>query len=78
MYNPEPYAAFFDAILIGEGEESLLETCQLHRRLRDEGVPRAQIVEQLASIAGNYVPSLYEGSSRRALLAAWLQRAARG
>ena len=59
-YNPEPYAAFFDAILIGEGEESLLETCQLHRRLRDEGVPRAQIVEQLASIAGNYVPSLYE------------------
>lgn len=60
MYNPEPYAAFFDAILIGEGEESLLETCQLHRRLRDEGVPRAQIVEQLASIAGNYVPSLYE------------------
>ena len=33
---------------------------QLHRRLRDEGVPRAQIVEQLASIAGNYVPSLYE------------------
>lgn len=60
MYNPEPYAAFFDVILIGEGEESLLETCQLHRRLRDEGVPRAQIVEQLASIAGNYVPSLYE------------------
>lgn len=47
VYNPEPYAAFFDAILIGEGEESLLETCQLHRRLRDEGVPRAQIVEQL-------------------------------
>ena len=60
VYNPEPYAAFFDVILIGEGEESLLETCQLHRRLRDEGVPRAQIVEQLASIAGNYVPSLYE------------------
>lgn len=58
--TPSPYAAFFDAILIGEGEESLLETCQLHRRLRDEGVPRAQIVEQLASIAGNYVPSLYE------------------
>ena len=24
VYNPEPYAAFFDAILIGEGEESLL------------------------------------------------------
>ena len=60
VYNPEPYAAFFDAILIGEGEESLLEICQLHRRLRDEGVSRAQIVEQLATVAGTYVPSLYE------------------
>ncbi|MCI7553499.1 MAG: radical SAM protein, partial [Collinsella sp.] len=60
VYNPEPYAAFFDAILIGEGEESLLEICQLHRRLRDEGVPRAQIVERLATVSGTYVPSLYE------------------
>ena len=60
VYNPEPYAAFFDAILIGEGEESLLEVCQLHRRLRDEGVSRAQIVEQLATVGGTYVPSLYE------------------
>ena len=50
VYNPEPYAAFFDAILIGEGEESLLEVCQLHRRLRDEGVSRARIVEQLATV----------------------------
>ena len=60
VYNPEPYAAFFDAILIGEGEESLLEICQLHRRLRDEGVSRAQIVERLATVGGTYVPSLYE------------------
>ena len=60
VYNPEPYAAFFDAILIGEGEESLLEICQMHRRLRDEGVSRAQIVEQLATVASTYVPSLYE------------------
>ena len=38
----------------------MLEICQLHRRLRDEGVSRAQIVEQLATVAGTYVPSLYE------------------
>ncbi len=60
VYNPEPLAPFFDAILIGEGEESLTEICRLHERLRDEGKSRAQIVEALVSVAGTYVPSLYE------------------
>ena len=60
VYNPEPIAPFFDAILIGEGEEQLVEVCELHRKLRDEGVPRAQIVRQLASVGGVYVPSCYE------------------
>lgn len=60
VYNPEPIAPFFDAILIGEGEEQLVEVCELHRKLRDEGVSRAQIVRQLASVGGVYVPSCYE------------------
>ena len=60
VYNPEPIAPFFDAILIGEGEEQLVEVCELHRKLRDEGVPRARIVRQLASVGGVYVPSCYE------------------
>ena len=37
VYNPEPYAAFFDALLIGEGEESIVEVCERHRELRDAG-----------------------------------------
>ncbi len=62
VYNPEPLAEFFDAMLIGEGEEQLVEVCQLHRRLRDEGKSRAEIVAALASVGGVYVPSLYEVS----------------
>ena len=60
VYNPEPVARFFDAILIGEGEESIVEVCRTHQRLRDEGATRAEILRALAEVPGTYVPSLYE------------------
>lgn len=62
VYNPEPYAAFFDALLIGEGEESIVEVCERHRELRDAGASRAEILRGLAEVPGTYVPSLYEVS----------------
>ncbi len=60
VYNPEPLADFFDAVLIGEGEDSIVEVCQEHRRLRDAGATRAEILRGLARVPGTYVPSLYE------------------
>ena len=60
VYNPEPIAPFFDAILIGEGEEQLVEVCQTHRRLRDAGASRLDILRALARVEGVYVPCLYE------------------
>ncbi len=53
--NPEPMADFFDAILIGEGEEAILEIAEAATAPR-----RADKLERLARIAGVYVPSLYE------------------
>ena len=58
--NPEPYAPFFDAISIGEGEEAVPELVETVRRMRAEGAPRADIVRALAGVAGTYVPSLYD------------------
>ena len=60
VYNPEPLSAFFDAMLIGEGEESIVEVCETHRRLRDEGASRKEVLRALAQVPGTYVPSLYE------------------
>lgn len=60
VYNPEPLAPFFDAILIGEGEESIVEVCREHQRLRDAGATRQEILRGLARVPGTYVPSLYE------------------
>ncbi len=58
-YNPEPYAPFFDAISIGEGEEAVPEALALIRRMRLEGAARADILRALAHEDGWYVPSLY-------------------
>ena len=62
VYNPEPLAPFFDAFLIGEGEESLIEVCRMHERMRDAGATREETLRALAHVSGTYVPSLYDVS----------------
>ncbi len=59
-YNPEPFAPFFDAFFIGEGEEVDLEVALLHRKMRDVGANRAEILQAISSIDGMYVPCLYD------------------
>lgn len=58
-YNPEPYAPFFDAINIGEGERSVPAGLQLIRSMRQTGATRAEILRALAQQKGWYVPLLY-------------------
>jgi radical SAM family uncharacterized protein len=58
-FNPEPLAAFFDAILVGEGEDAVVDIVEVHRAARDEGLTRRGLHERLAAIPGVYVPSLY-------------------
>ncbi len=59
-FNAEPYAPFFDAIMLGEGEEALPELLSLCRSLSSQGASRADILHAMAKIPGTYVPSLYE------------------
>jgi radical SAM family uncharacterized protein len=65
-YNPEPLAPFFDAFVIGEGEEVILEVAQVVARWngreagRDENRDKEGLLRRLATIPGVYVPSLYE------------------
>ncbi len=59
-FNPEPLAPFFDAILIGEGEEAAAEIVDMHRDARARGLSREESLRRLAGIDGVYVPSLYE------------------
>ena len=56
-FNPEPFAEFFDAYLIGEGEEVLLEFLDCLEQNR--GLDRPARLLKAAAIEGVYIPSLY-------------------
>ena len=58
-YNPEPVAPFFDAILLGEGEEAAAEIVAAHRACLSEGRSRPETLRVLSDVPGVYVPSLY-------------------
>ena len=62
-YNPEPVAPFFDAILIGDGEDAVLEMVAAHRAVTAAGASRAEVLEALAKIEGVYVPSIHVPTS---------------
>lgn len=64
-YNPEPLADFFDAFLIGDGEEATLEIADTVRCWRRGGGNRAELLEKLAAISGVYVPSFFAVSYRQ-------------
>jgi radical SAM family uncharacterized protein len=58
--NPEPMAPFFDAFVIGEGEEVILEIARCVQGWKASGRSRAELHRDLAMIWGVYVPSLYQ------------------
>jgi len=58
--NPEPMADFIDFFVIGDGEEVSLEILEKFRNWKEEGVKKPELLRQLATIPGVYVPSLYQ------------------
>ncbi len=58
-FNPEPFADFIDAFIIGEGEGIVSRVLDIIRDGKMEGLDRNAILRQLANISGVYVPSLY-------------------
>ena len=56
-YNPEPLAPFFDAVLLGDGEEAVLEIALAVREAKRTGENKSRLLERLSAIAGVYVPS---------------------
>ncbi len=57
--NPEPFAAFFDFIALGDGEELLPEIGLVVLEARAAGLSRRELLRDLAQVPGVYVPSLY-------------------
>jgi radical SAM family uncharacterized protein len=58
--NPEPVADFFDAILLGDGEEAVLEIARLLAGNAAKSGSRTELLERLGSIDGVYIPSHFK------------------
>ncbi len=61
-FNSEPVAEFFDLIMVGDGEEHLMQLLDLYAQCKKTGTPKADFLARAAEIRGIYVPSLYQVS----------------
>ena len=60
--NAEPVADFFDAIMLGEGEQQLPDLCDAVIDAKRRGLSKEELLLNLSKIKGVYVPSLYSVS----------------
>ncbi|MDD4839639.1 MAG: TIGR03960 family B12-binding radical SAM protein [Clostridia bacterium] len=58
--NPEPFADFFDAIVIGEGEEADLAILELVAEGKEKHWTKQEVLARAKAIDGVYVPSMFE------------------
>ena len=59
-YNPEPLAAFFDAVLLGDGEEAVLDVARAVLESKRSREDKAGLLQRLSAVEGVYVPSFFE------------------
>ncbi len=55
--NPEPVADFFDAILLGDGEEAVIEIAELMRHAKRDNTQKDDLLKQMQEIKGVYIPA---------------------
>lgn len=60
VFNPEPVAEFFDALVIGDAEEAVVEVAHVVREAKLERASRLETLQRLAKLPGIYVPQFYK------------------
>ena len=63
-FNPAPVADFFDALVIGDGEEVVSEICDIALQAKEAGAKREDFLKSLARLEGVYVPSLHSDGQK--------------
>jgi radical SAM family uncharacterized protein len=74
--NPEPMAPFFDAMLLGDGEEASVEIARAVLDYKMGAIStRTELHSVLSKIPGVYVPSLFEPEfSESGIILSWKKR----
>lgn len=58
-FHSEPVAEYFDIILLGDGEEAILEIAETIQTAKCTKVSRSQLLAQLSTLTGIYVPRFF-------------------
>ena len=59
-FNPEPVAPFLDAVVLGDGEEAVLEVAAVVRAWKQGRGSRPELWRALEALPGVYVPAFFE------------------
>lgn len=59
-YNPLPLSDFIDAFLIGDGEDVILEVCEIIKGAKAQALSRLEKIKKLSEIDGVYVPEIHD------------------
>jgi radical SAM family uncharacterized protein/radical SAM-linked protein len=59
-FNGEPMAPFFDAMVIGDGEETLPAILTVVAQAKKDGLSRETVLRKIIDIPGVYVPTFFE------------------
>jgi radical SAM family uncharacterized protein/radical SAM-linked protein len=62
--NPEPLALFFDAFVVGDGEDVVDELVALFLKGKEDGWDKGQLLEAVTGLEGLYVPSFFKVRNR--------------
>ncbi|MBN2033698.1 MAG: TIGR03960 family B12-binding radical SAM protein [Deltaproteobacteria bacterium] len=61
-FNPEPFALIFDAILVGDGEDAVLELCEVMRDAKRTNVSKEELLVRMSQMRGMYIPKFFNVS----------------
>ena len=74
-FNPAPVADFFDAIVIGDGEEVIIEICDLALQWKEAKGRKEDLLKSLSHLEGVYIPSFHtDGEKVRKRMVSDLER----
>ena len=63
--NPMPLSPFFDAFIIGDGEEVLVEILDVVKQAKRERVDKLTLLKRLAQLEGLFIPGVTEKAYKR-------------
>lgn len=55
-FNPLPLSEFIDGFLIGDGEDIILEVCEVIKEAKEMGLSREEKIKKLSELQGVFVP----------------------